>query len=393
MAEGFGQRLRSMRVARGLTLRGLARLAHIDSGHLSRVEAGARPVTNEIAAALDRALEADGALAGPLEDTASRTADQAARESQRLAAILSAEPAAEVVVDLAQETRAIAVDYLSGSPDTMLARAADSRREALATLRSSRIVRPADVADVTLYAGHLSGVLAYAALDLAKPVAAMTHADAAWWAADAAGSDQLRAWVRGTQSLIARFRGEFPRALAYAEDGLSYAHRGTSRARLLCGVAQCHANLGDAAAAREALDRAGGQVVGNGDEMPGLFTFVAAKRAYYGASARIWLPGDDDARRALDEADVALSTWQSGAPTERSNGDEALAHVYAAVAALRLGELELAIDKLEPILVLPQERRISWIRKRLTDVAAALGAPRYRTDPVANQVRDRLVAY
>jgi transcriptional regulator with XRE-family HTH domain len=392
MAEGFGQRLRSMRIARGLTLRGLARLAHIDSGHLSRVEAGARPPTNEIAAALDRALEADGALSGPLEDTASRTADDAARESQQLAAILSPAPTAEVV-DLARETRAIAVEYLSGAPDTMLARAADSRREALATLRSKRILRPADVADVTLYAGHLSGVLAYAALDLAKPVAAMAHADAAWWAADAAGSDQLRAWVRGTQSLIARFSGEFQRALAYAEDGLSFAHRGTSRARLLCGVAQCHANLGDAAAAREALDRAGGQAVGDGDEMPGLFTFVAAKRAYYGASARIWLPGPGDARRALDEADVALSTWESGAPAERSNGDEALTHVYAAVAALRLGELELAIDKLEPILVLPEERRISWIRKRLTDVATALAAPRYRTDPVANQVRDRIVAY
>lgn len=47
---------------RGICLRALARDAHVDPGHLSRVEAGQRPPTRELAAAVDLALHADGDL-------------------------------------------------------------------------------------------------------------------------------------------------------------------------------------------------------------------------------------------------------------------------------------------------------------------------------------------
>jgi transcriptional regulator with XRE-family HTH domain len=59
----FPAAVRRRREQRGLSLRELARLAHVDPGHLSRIEAGKRPPTGELAAALDGALQAGGQLA------------------------------------------------------------------------------------------------------------------------------------------------------------------------------------------------------------------------------------------------------------------------------------------------------------------------------------------
>ena len=54
----------------------------------------------------------------------------------------------------------------------------------------------------------------------------MTHAEAAWICAEWAGDNELRAWVRGTQSLIARFDGDYDQALGYVLDGLTYETHG-----------------------------------------------------------------------------------------------------------------------------------------------------------------------
>ncbi|WP_433064388.1 helix-turn-helix domain-containing protein [Dactylosporangium sp. CS-033363] len=58
----FGEAMRARREAAGLSLRALARQAHVDPGHLSRIEAGTRPPTAAVAEAVDRVLGADGAL-------------------------------------------------------------------------------------------------------------------------------------------------------------------------------------------------------------------------------------------------------------------------------------------------------------------------------------------
>lgn len=61
-AVGFGEAMRARREAAGLSLRALAREAHVDPGHLSRIEAGVRPATSAIADVVDAVLEAGGAL-------------------------------------------------------------------------------------------------------------------------------------------------------------------------------------------------------------------------------------------------------------------------------------------------------------------------------------------
>jgi len=60
----FGQELRRLRGAAGLSLRGLAREVHYDPGYVSKVENGAKKPTGELAAACDRALGTGDVLAG-----------------------------------------------------------------------------------------------------------------------------------------------------------------------------------------------------------------------------------------------------------------------------------------------------------------------------------------
>ncbi|MBM2620178.1 helix-turn-helix transcriptional regulator [Actinoplanes sp. LDG1-06] len=107
--ETFGQALRRLRA--DLSVRELARRAHLDAGHLSRIENGRRQPSPELALALDQALGAGGglvALLPPVAEAAEpwrldsglwRPAD-----SERLAAAVVAErPTAENAVSLAHQ--------------------------------------------------------------------------------------------------------------------------------------------------------------------------------------------------------------------------------------------------------------------------------------------------
>ena len=378
----FSEAMRSRRQSSGMSIRALARSAHLDPGHVSRLESGARRPTEEAAAALDRALAADGELYA-----LARRDPQAVdiRESERLAELLTTPADGSRHLAVAER---LAVDYL-GSPAREAGElAAAARRVTVDALRRR------SSADLALAAGRLSGVLAYAALDTGRPDAALAHCEAAWAAAEAAGDDELRAWVRGTQSLILRFQGQYVSALRHAEDGLRYAPAGsTARARLLSGVAQCSANLGDRRETYKALSAAATAREHAEYDEAGLLGFSPAKLWYYGASSLMWLPESTDARMALIQAERAVQLWQAGDPAERSLDDEALAHVYAATAAVTIGELEQAATWLAPILDLPEDRRISWIAKRLGNIADKLAGKQYAGDPLAAELVERIRAY
>jgi transcriptional regulator with XRE-family HTH domain len=60
--ETFSQALQRIRRERGVSYRQLAAACHINFGHLCKIEKGLRPCTVEAAEAIDRALDAEGAL-------------------------------------------------------------------------------------------------------------------------------------------------------------------------------------------------------------------------------------------------------------------------------------------------------------------------------------------
>jgi tetratricopeptide (TPR) repeat protein len=238
-------------------------------------------------------------------------------------------------------------------------------------------------------------VLSYAALDLGAPKAALDHTTAAWHCADAVGDDELRAWVRGTQSLILRFENRYQEALDAARDGQQYAKRGSGIIRLLCGEAQCHANLGNSREANATLDQAlnARDHLHGTDTIGGLFEFTEAKQHYYAGSSLIWLDGGADAARAAREAEEAIALWEHEPAERRSLDDEALAHIYLSTARLQLHDLDGAMEAVRPILELPTDRRISWIDRRIDRVAELLTKPPYDRSPVARDAYCELRTY
>lgn len=381
----FAELLRTVRADRCVSLTELAGQIHYSRTLISRIETGQRFPSRDFAERADAVLRAGGSLvrawnadeAGHTwELTRHRLMTSVLRESGALSAL------PESRMDLAEVDRGVrdlAVGYLGRPATPVLEQAAELRREITTKLRAGAH-RPSEHADLLLAAGRLSGVLAYAALDLGGSQAATAHAAAAWRCADLLGDDELRAWVRGTQSLVARFDGDYVRALDFATEGQSYSRRGTSIIRLLCGEAQCWANLGDPTRTHHALDRAlaaRDHQYGD-DDVAGLFEFSEAKQHYYAGSSLIWLTDPRDAVRAQAEARLAISVWQQEPRGRRSLDDEALAHVYLATARLQCGEPEGAMEALRTVLDLPPERRISWIAKRLRRVAhmlRSIGSP------------------
>lgn len=109
--------------------------------------------------------------------------------------------------------------------------------------------KPSQAADIYVMIGLLSGICAYASLDLDHPDEAMAQARASFIMGDLADHDALRAWALGTRSLIARFQNNYAEALGYAREGLQYATSGTALVRLRCGEGQTLAHMGDAAGA------------------------------------------------------------------------------------------------------------------------------------------------
>lgn len=395
----FSTLLRELRMAHDLSLAQLAEAVHYHRGHVHHVESGNRAPTRDLAEAADVALGADGRLVAAFERE-ERQRREEANTRRTLAASLATTRDLMELADLEMDdihagVAETSVDYLATAPAPMLHRADTLRGDVLQRLRDYRH-GPHERADLYVAAGRLSGVLAYAALDLGDPDAALQHANASARCARFAGDSELLMWARGTQSLIARFNGDYGIALDFARDGLQHAGEapGTGEARLLCGEAQCLANLGDSRAANRTLDLAetARERVARPDSAPGLFEFSETKQRYYAGSSLIWLNGGDDARRAEREAMAAISSWQAMPPEQRSLDDERLAHIYVATARVQLGDVEGAAEIMRPILALPAEAQISWINKRAGRVASMLSAPRYARSGAAGELREAINA-
>src|SRR5207244_2645058 len=96
-----------------------------------------------------------------------------------------------------------------------------------------------------------------ASLDLGWLPAAETQARAAFLWAELAGNNALRAWVRGTQSLIAYWDDRPRDAVELAEDGWRYVpENGTSRVRLAAIAARAYGRMRDGTSTEATLRRA-----------------------------------------------------------------------------------------------------------------------------------------
>jgi tetratricopeptide (TPR) repeat protein len=301
-----------------------------------------------------------------------------------------------IIEQFFDEIRRLSVLYNSSTAgvDRQILEKATMLRSALQKL-ATVYRRPSQTSDIYLMTGLLSGICAYACLDLGYPEEAIAQSRASFMMGDMVGHDGLRAWALGTSSLIARFEGDYSDALEYARRGIQYATTGTSLVRLRCGEGQTLAHMGDSANAIHYLNLAkeAREHVASPDVMDGLFAFSESKQIYYSGSSLQWLPGASNAKAAEAESERAIQMFQETGTGTNPSGDELLAHIYLGNSRLTLGEIEGSMEALRPVLDLPLPERNAWQRKRMKQVAVRLERGNFSDSRLAADARDEISAF
>jgi len=247
--------------------------------------------------------------------------------------------------------------------------------------RSLNLTRqPEQERDLHLFAGVLCGLLSSASFDLGYPNAATEQARAAWAYGEIVGHNELRAWVCGTQALIAFWSDRSLEATTLVDKGLRYAPSGSAQVRLRCIAARAWALLGDRANTRQAIDAAkdarelSQDTNELHDRIGGEFGWGEARQAFCSGSAFLQV-GDLD--RALNEDQRAVALYQASPIEQRWYAAETSARVDLAAVHLMLGELDGAQQTLSHVFALPSEKRVEGVVKRLGQVRNLLTQPAY----------------
>jgi hypothetical protein len=236
---------------------------------------------------------------------------------------------------------------------------------------------PAQTTDLYLLAGQTCALLAAACNDLGDRRAAAQQAQAAWAYGEMIGHDDLRAFARVTQSVIAYWSGAYGEAVKLAQAGQTYATSQNVLARLVAQEARAQAGLGNAGAvqalivqAKEAIGRASVDAWATQD---GELKFTPAWLNYYATCTFADVELNDEATKHGDEA---IRLYRSTPNDLRSYLNEALCHIQLAEVSIRQGVLDGARVRLEPVLSLPAGRvRVTTVNEKLSNLQRQLAEP------------------
>lgn len=278
MIESYGEAVRRLRQSRRLSQRALAADPRVwaDHSRISRIETGEDLGSEGLAAELDTALGADGALVAAYarDAQARREGGDPMRRRTMLQALtamsLGAGGSAEAREALrhglglalghdrgAEEWAEIAADYARDFYLVPSGQLVDDVTADLAVLGQMLDVetRARVRADLSLVSAQLSVIMAMGLAGLGQ----MRHARR-WWrtardSADAVGDAPVRMWVRDWEAVDGLYEGRGPRVVVgLAEAGLAIAPTVCAgRAGLLAALAQGRAVDGDEAGALAAL--------------------------------------------------------------------------------------------------------------------------------------------
>jgi len=242
--------------------------------------------------------------------------------------------------------------YERVGPSRLAPHVAQHRRQVHEIMRSPQHPRQRD--RLYLIACRLSCILGALALDLGQWAQARAYAIESFHLAEMVDqADDLRAWVRATQSLIEYYACRYPDAVALARDGQRFARGGPHTIRLAVnGEARALARLGDHRGVDEAVDRA--------------LTRLADEPASPSVSSSLTVGAYCDARTAGNAATAYLSLGQPARAIEYAT--RALATFDA--AGLRgpqaLTRLDLATAVIRPPGTADPERAAALVHEALS---------------------------
>ncbi|WP_280309859.1 hypothetical protein [Nocardia abscessus] len=279
----------------------------------------------------------------------------------------------------------LAGQYLVKAPLELIPDLSSLRRDVFDMLDARQ--RPRYLPDLYLIAGQVCALMAHACADLGRAYDADTHARTAWFAADYAENQHLRAYVRWVQANVAYWSSDYGRAAQYAKSGLADMTDDSTRLRLASQLARAEAARGDERAALAALDVAMDALgrVRPASSEPGVMYFDPGKARYYAAEVHLALGGRQHNRRALEQAEAALDVFTDTSPKEFL----AAAELDAALAHLALGDIEAAAARVDQVLALPVQLRTTPIVERVSKAADEFTAVAARA-LVTRELTDRI---
>jgi transcriptional regulator with XRE-family HTH domain len=278
-------------------------------------------------------------------------------------------------------------EYMTGEPLPLFLEMRRVRDRIYAAL--DRQLWPRDQTELYFLVGCLNDLMAVAADDLGYSEAAQELIRAGWAYAVAIDHRPLMAQLRLQLANITFWR--LPRqSRDLALSGLEYLHDGQNAAQLQLLGGRAAARLGDADAARAAIaaaqDAREREHQDDLIEIGGEFVFSRASQHYLAGSAVIEIPSGQE--EAITELEQATELYAVGPEPgeDHSHHCQMIAHADLAAVRLHVGNLEAAALALEPVLALPQARRIDSLPQRLGRVRAELASSRYQGSPQAREL-------
>jgi hypothetical protein len=286
-------------------------------------------------------------------------------------------------------------DYMTGDPLPLfreMRRVRDRMHDAL-----DRRIWPRDTTEIYFLLGCVSSLMTCVAADLGHQAAAEELARAGRAYALVIDQRALMAKLRLDLAGMSYWGGQVRHAADLASSGLEYLSGGPTRAQLHLRYGRSAARMGDAVAARQAIEAAR-QVTGlaYSDDLTsigGEFELSRASAQYLIGSVLIEITGaSEEAATQLEQA-VDLYAAEPGPGETHGYGAAALASINLAEARLSAGGLDRAASALEAVLALPASRRIDPIPQGLARIRAGLTAASYRGSVLARELDERIEAF
>ncbi|WP_410609479.1 hypothetical protein [Amycolatopsis sp. lyj-109] len=260
----------------------------------------------------------------------------------------------------------------------------------------SRRAHPAQESHLYLLAGQTCGLLANASMELGCHSAAAEQSRAAWVYAEIIGHNGLKAWLRGTQALIAFWSGNPQEAARLAADGREHLRHGTGFVRLCNIESRAWAHLGDVRETRKVIGMGhhAREHVTDPDELHdivgGEFGFDEARQSFCNAGA--WVQVGKPAL-AIEAAERALHLYPTQAQRNRRYGGEASTRLELTDGYLATRELDAADVALAPVIGTSATTGVAHLATRLSDICATLDTPPYRNSREAKELAERIRAH
>jgi transcriptional regulator with XRE-family HTH domain len=315
-----------------------------------------------------------------------------AAESARFARFIVSTNSDETTVEqLDADVARLARHFVSRPLAELYAEIRRTRAAAFELLRGRQ--RPRQTSDLLVTASRLCGLAAHVCLDLGDYDSAATHARTAWSCAEAAGHNEMRAWVRAVESLIAFWNGSPRRAADLARQGQRYSAPGSVGVRLASLEGRALAVAGDVRGATAALVTAerAREAMRGADAMPGIFSFPTAKQLTYVGTTRLAMGGPRNVQRAIECAGTAVDLYRRTRADDRSTFDLLAAHLDLARGHMLAGNTEAAEALLGTVLGSSTGGLSASILTRLNGLAGELGCAQYRGSPRVAQLRERIL--